>query len=198
MVFPSLNNNIKNAQLVTALKKDFSTLSQATQMIVADNGGSIKGLCADGDQDCLRELYGKYVKDIKSCNQGEYLGNCWHENSGKHAAYQLNGSVISDWDGFLTGGVSVNGGFMRFGMSSNNCSYNPWNALKIANACGSIVIDVNGYTPPNTIGRDIFFFVLLENRIIPLGTSLDNETCSTSSVGRACAGKVLTEGAINY
>lgn len=80
MVIPSLINNIKNAQLVTALKKNYSTLSQATQMIVADNGGSIKGLCEDGDSDCMSDLYGQYTKNIKTCESDASLGTCWHSN----------------------------------------------------------------------------------------------------------------------
>lgn len=198
-VIPSLMNNIKNEQLVAMLKKDYSTLSQATQMIVADNGGSIKGVCSDND--CLRDLYGKYIKELKTCNNGAYIGECWHSNSGTKVAHYLDGTAITGWGPGGSVGVLVDGGFARFGSIASDCDSNlpGWSeSLKNNIGCGSIAIDINGYKAPNVMGRDIFYFAILENRIAPYGTDLDtySSTCNTSGYG--CAAKVLREGAINY
>lgn len=117
-------------------------------------------------------------------------------------AYALSGEKITYWDTDLSVGVNVSGGFMRFGSISKNCSWgmNLSGGEKFNNniVCGSIIVDVNGFTKPNIMGRDIFYFAILENKILPLGTDADTFKCSITSVGRGCAAKVLTDGAINY
>ena len=64
------------------------------------------------------------------------------------------------------------------------------------NQCAMIFTDINGAKKPNVIGRDVFWFVLKENRLEPRGC--DYDFCTNEGIGLGCACKVLREGAMNY
>jgi len=71
------------------------------------------------------------------------------------------------------------------------------------NRCALIWVDLNGAKKPNTIGRDLFFFVIKENGLYPNGCDDDrycdaNSTTGNFGKGYGCACKVLREGAMNY
>lgn len=199
ITIPSMINNINNEKLATSLKKEFSTLSQATQLISNDNGGSLKGLCNDNDNNCLRDWYGRYLKNMKSCDKNASLDICWHNNSGTRIAYWLNGSAVNSWPGSLAVGITADGAFVRYSDVSKDCLNDFYGNLKETIGCGRIVIDVNGFNQPNIVGRDIFYFALLKNRLAPYSIDLTGFTCdTTSSSGQGCTAKVLQDGAINY
>lgn len=197
MVIPSLINSINNEKLVVALKKSYSSLSYATQMIMAENGGTMKGFCADSDNTCARDAFTKYIKEMKKCESGSYLGKCWHENSGEHISKYLNGAVITTWGSGDVAAITADGAFMKFSYTHNNCDGNVVpHPLNNDISCTQITLDTNGFTPPNIVGKDIFRFAVIENKVVPLGSELDAASCT--GVGWGCASKVLTEGVINY
>lgn len=199
LTIPPLVNKINKDQLVTALRKNYAALSAATERIAIDHRGSIKGLC--NDNDCLVDLYRKYLLGLKECESNATLDNCWHSNSGTRTAKYLNGFTVSSWPTAPTGNISATGAMMRFTNITVNCDSDlakSTEKLNETNACGNVMIDVNGFAPPNTIGRDIFHFAILENRLVPYGTANDTFRCTLSSSGYGCAAKVLTENAINY
>ncbi len=72
LTIPTLISNIGDEQNKIAWKKSFAEFSQATMMLANDNGGSLKGLCADGDHTCLKNKILKYFNYTKSCNSGEF------------------------------------------------------------------------------------------------------------------------------
>lgn len=55
-------------------------------------------------------------------------------------------------------------------------------------------LDVNGASPPNIIGRDYY---VTKNGVYPQEIMGDSLNCLTDN-GYGCAGKVLSENAINY
>ena len=80
-----------------------------------------------------------------------------------------------------------------------------------ATYCGYIVIDVNGFKPPNILGRDIFEFQVAPNGIFAIGsmnstngynntnwTTYCNPSSSNSSSGIGCAGRVLIQNVMSY
>jgi len=68
------------------------------------------------------------------------------------------------------------------------------------NAIGRVLIDVNGNKPPNVMGRDVFYFILVNGKgFIPAGSESTARCNSNSgSSGGVCTAKVLREGAMNY
>lgn len=187
ITIPALLNNIQNSQNITALKKFYSDISNATATIKEQNGGTMKQTAE------LNATYANVMKPIKICTSGTSQGNCWHINA--VSWYTLNGNVTG-------AGATINQGFiLNNGMLVNipeqihfpNC--NGSNAsLGVANndGCGWIIVDVNGFNKPNTIGKDIFYFQLLEDRIEPMGGM--NSTIwalNCSSAGFGCAAQYL-------
>ena len=65
-------------------------------------------------------------------------------------------------------------------------------------------VDVNGDKKPNTLGRDVFQFVVTKEKgtLIPAGSGNDSAKCSvddkSKEAGIDCAAKVLSEGKISY
>ena len=57
--------------------------------------------------------------------------------------------------------------------------------------CGILVFDVNGITPPNTWGKDVFGLNILEKGIEPIGKDVDavalKTNCSKNGAGVFCS-----------
>lgn len=57
--------------------------------------------------------------------------------------------------------------------------------------CGMLTFDINGITPPNTWGKDIFGVNILEKGIEPIGKNVDSEIlkkdCSRNGSGAYCS-----------
>ena len=182
---PALMQNTQKQEYVSALKKTYSTLSQATQQIIAEEGSpkSSCETCNDGwaySSDNAYDLYKKYLSRAKDCGSGK---GCF----GKNYKY-MNGAAYpwhwEDNDGLrkmiLSDGTSL---FVQ--SMENNCNND---------ICAIFYVDVNGYKAPNIIGRDVFKFEVKENGLYPDGCSTG--VCRADGWGCAC--KVLREGAMNY
>jgi len=64
----------------------------------------------------------------------------------------------------------------------------------VKNTCGIIWLDVNGKKAPNTFGRDVFAFYVLENEVIP--HPLDD--CKLNSQGWGCSSYIIKNGDMKY
>lgn len=187
ITIPALINNIQNNENITALKSFYSDISNATTTIKQQNDGTMRQTAE------LNATYASVMNVSKICTSATAQGNCWHTNAVDW--YYLNGNVMG-------AGATINQGFiLNNGMLVNipepthypNC--NGSNAsLAVANndGCGWIIVDVNGFKKPDTIGKDIFYFQILKDKVVPMG-GMDSSTwaldCSTTGLG--CADKYL-------
>jgi len=63
-----------------------------------------------------------------------------------------------------------------------------------------IYLDVNGIKPPNTLGKDVFRFIVDFDKNIVRGHSYNksdsfiNSNCSTGGTGEACSEKIIRDG----
>jgi len=59
--------------------------------------------------------------------------------------------------------------------------------------CADIFIDVNGFKPPNTVGKDIFGIRVSDTRVMPYGTAGDEfvGTCVATGTGYGCSAEDL-------
>jgi prepilin-type N-terminal cleavage/methylation domain-containing protein len=190
MTIPGLVQDIQDAQFKIAWKNSFADLSQAITRLRLDNGGNLKGLCGDNDYNCFKNKFAQYVNYTKSCNFNENVeGNCWHY-LGKFK--YMNGVAPKDW-GSEPGLVLNNGSLVKVSFLSKNCTNTSWATIPI---CGFVIVDTNGFSGPNTIGKDIFETYFNENRLMPRGYQGDNTPvsgCVKTGTGLGCAAKYLSE-----
>ena len=191
---PTLINKTNNQEYVSKLKKTYSTLAQATNQIIAEEGSPKNGWVSSGDN--IYKLYKKHLKNVKDCGTGT---GCYSQGTIK----TLKGTVSSDnFDINLKGDykklISADGVQIIFEYISDTCSSS---IVGTNNVCAWIHVDLNGEKKPNQIGRDLFLFALKSNGLFPAGCDNpenSNAKCDTNSQGWGCACKVLREGAINY
>ena len=182
LAVPALIQNTQKQEYVSALKKAYSTLSQAMQEIIAEEG-SPKG---DGgwvkDAESVYNLFKQHLNVLKDCgssagcfNQLGSTANKGYKHLDKSTREYTSHNFNIDAAGrklILADGVQI---FFTSGG-------------------GSMYIDINGEKAPNQFGRDVFYFIIDENGLKPYCSG----GCTNESGGQSCACKILTDGAMNY
>lgn len=193
LTIPTLIQKASDDQNKSAWKKAFSELSQATNRIMTENGGTMKG-ALPSSHTAARDVYLKFLSSIKQCASYETnCGNnfCTYFSSIKQlgsGSYNLFGNCAGAGGGFAT---LSNGSFFLITSSANG-----GNAATCSPYCALIGIDVNGLNPPNVIGKDIYGAFVLEDGLKPYGiTGISgadySNTCISSSSGLGCAAENL-------
>ena len=189
---PNIIQTTEKQEVVSKVKKAYSVLQQATYRIAMEDGVPV------GDYSLMRrgeffDSFSKSVNTIKRCKNGDT--SCF----GKARVVTLNGN---SWeDDYLHNNALVTADGILYSWSSaggNICSNKGLNSDDIQNCIGRFYVDVNGGTPPNIIGRDVFFFVVVNGKgIVPAGAAKTND-CRKQDSGITCAAKVLRDSAITY
>ena len=190
MTIPTLINKTNKQEYVSRLKKAYSTLAQATNRIIAEEGNpraDIGGWATSPE--AVYNMYKKYLNKAKECgastNRGCFSGN-----------YKRMDNVVTSYEGASTryGFILADGTEILVREENrSDCSY--WGTGS-RNVCQYFNVDINGAKGPNALGIDAFAFVLKENGFFPAGCDYDD--CNNSSMGWGCTCKALREGAINY
>ena len=179
---------INSTELRIAWKQTYSVIDSATRSIIMGNSNSAKDLCQENTDsersNCLKDKYLPYIAPLKTCNSGQNDGVCWNSNN---TIKFLNGVTANINN--TAGIMMLSGAQLKFVYSSPNCDNN--------GICGYIMVDVNGFKPPNTIGQDVFLINILEKSIMP-DNSDPNLTCidgntSQQNTGWGCSTKYLYE-----
>lgn len=204
LTIPTLLEDIQDTQFKSAWKKEYSTIYQAVSSIVDDNGGDISGLCLDNHiGNCFLNLLSQKLAFSRNCQANTVRGNCWHnDNIVKNLAggedwVTYNSSVLRS--GFILSDGTL--GIISWGNGDCNTTDGSY-----TNMCGALLIDVNGFKPPNVQGKDIFFITMGSTRIRPRGTQGDwvynnssDHGCSTTSTpayvdaGTGCSAQYLLQ-----
>ena len=184
---PALIQRTQKQEYVSALQKAYSTLSQAANMIIAENGSP---KCNDGGWACsnreVYDLFKKYLNNTKECR--EVKGGCVPQGS-----YKFLGSsyIWLDADNYpvfvMSDGIQV-----MFEGADKNCSFSRDSDNSV---CAYLAVDINGAKQPNRVGRDVFRLVVKETGLYPNGCPSEN---CPNAWGLDCACKVIREGAMNY
>ena len=207
LTIPTLLQNTNQAELKTALKRDFADLSQATLSIKNDLGGSfVNAFPGDwtGSESLKNAFKGKlsYIKECRGTTTwggsgtGASAEGCWH---GANEWQALSGAKLAEET--PSGLILSNGTLMFFISERSNCTLdlNPYGGTY--KRCGFIDIDVNGFKKPNTMGKDIFEFSVTSDTLIPAGAQgffVPEITCIEGSTditnrGHGCTAKYLYE-----
>ena len=185
LTIPSLVQTTKDSQLKSAWKETYSIINQATSRVILNNGGTMLGICTDWDGNCMRDKYLNHLLSIKSCSSSDAVGNCWPNNTKymDNSNFAYNGSPVI---------ILNNGSSLAFAFYYGNCTNTDWQNIPV---CGALNLDVNGLKGPNIMGKDIYGIWIVKDGIKPYGVQGDGyeNTCTTSSLGIACATKYLMQ-----
>ena len=194
LTIPALINNTQNRELQAALKKGYSQLAQALELMKSDLGEDI--LPQNYPAGTFKPIYCKYFKSLKN---GLILGGKPDEDTGGNAmvfenykTYNLSQTVKTDF--FDDGQFILSDGTLIMIENPGGMS-----ARQIY-----ITIDVNGMNKkPNVYGRDLFTFQITnEGKFLPMGApgtgfTDENLYCSKDSNNRlngiGCAAKALSD-----
>ena len=204
MTMPTLIKNINNKDKITALKKAYSILSQATLMAIENNEHSEYWEIVDKDSTNTNKLfsyYKPYLKVLKYCKDKEK--GCW-----VNEVNDLQGNKFHWYDSTQVGANSVSARLTDGMTIAFDVFQTTKGDLGVNTNKPSLVffVDVNGEKLPNTFGKDIFTFVLdaTNGIIIPAGKDNNSKWCTTrdtvpySYAGIDCAAKILNENKISY
>ena len=219
LTISTLFNNYQKQEYSSKLKKFYTTFNEALTNLSSDYG-------CQGDLRCtglfsptsthidLGEAIVKYFQTSKVCSTAANcltkLASDYYDGSGTR--YSLDGGFYK----FITS----DGTAIRLENNRNNCSTQWWSNNKTGHmrqACATVVVDVNGFKPPNAFGRDLFQFYITNEKgplLYPSGgiddgRSANNWWKNTSGEivkcheadkrGAFCAGRVFEEGwQMNY
>ena len=200
MTLPTVINKHQERVTVARVKKFYSVMNQALLFAIKDNGYVNDWSFVEYDEDNVSRS-DKFVSYIKpylhiakfcgsesGCISATYKnlkGTTLGTDYDKHKRYSkmiLNdGSYL--WIRNSIGSDSVN--------SSTECNATD---AGVKNVCRLIWLDINGKKEPNTLGRDVFVFFILKDRIIPHG----NDDCNGKSTGWGCSGYILQHDNMKY
>lgn len=201
MTIPSFRELQQEKATISALKKAYSTLSNAytrasDENCTPDNWGLSSG------SEILNKLK-PYLNIAKDCTDGS--SGCFPAG----VRYMYLNSVGSDspYEGQAYPKLKLADGTLIMGyVASPTCNSSVGNALALKNLCGEFWVDINGYKKPNQFGRDLFKFYLTKYGIFPEGseqetgsyTFANNCKDRSSHIGEACAAWVIYNENMDY
>jgi len=206
LTIPTLLQNTNQAELKTALKRDFADLSQATLLIKNDAGGTLVNAFRNGAGDALdsenfKNAYKGKLNYIKECRGSAANGGvtgggatpegCWHAANTSHF---LDGSLVTDAK-VEPGLILSNGTLVLFEVFKSDFSLPTGDYKRGA----YIFFDVNGFKSPNVFGKDIFTVNVSDDGLIPFGARGYTEPsdpvngCVSGAAGYGCTAKYLYE-----
>ena len=198
MTIPTLINKTNEQKTVVAVKKAYSTVSQAYQKVIAENGEINVSELGNNDSEKTQkmgDMFAKHLSVAKNCGMSTDQ-DCFA--NGDYA--YTNGDVITN--------INNDNNFYKIrltnGMSVVIRSYNKLtlgNNTSLENVIGDINIDINGDKGPNQLGKDYFNnFISQTGLIVPTGTPNDN-ACHISlchEFGQGCSAWVIMKGNMDY
>ena len=205
LTLPSVISKFQNQAYLAALKKSYSTIQNAHLRVVGEYGEPSEwdwyDYLTDKDNSKMIKITDSYARYIV----GRYCGH----TSGGNVTDCIN---IDPNDLKMLNGQSSQGniwygtGTIYHASNHYKLSTGPTLALLFEqNAGGGVhwalihknikilyIIDVNGAKKPNQVGRDIYYFMLKDDKLQPYydGTS----DCNKGGLGFTCAYDVITNG----
>ena len=176
MTLPTLIQKQNDRQIVTGLKKSYSILSQALTKAQLKYGFfetwdlTTEGVTnTGGDAPAkMKEIYERIKPELKVIQECNNKAGCWHKGKSKNLygteigrdsigigkdilIFRLADGINISIDDYTISQINN-----EFGYETNNTRYVFW-------------VDANGDKKPNTIGRDIFPFILTNKGLVPAG-----------------------------
>ncbi len=181
LTIPNLIAKYQEKVHLTRLKKTASELTNAYNLAIAENSSVntwSSGTSMTQHGQALNDVLSKYLKYVKVCEK--YSKACaspaiHNRNGTKYWTtnpfdYYSNGAVKY----FLADGSVIQiKAYVGDGYTSNWCKY-PSNYSHYLYKCGEILVDTNGFKGPNRNGVDVFKFLIMQDKLLPLGAKDDH------------------------
>lgn len=183
MTIPTLLQNQAKKQYVTQLKKAYTAFTQATQLVMIDEGVTkladmnfveASSIISDAEFNKFADKFKTVKKCLQNDTKCDYRFNAQGGiNPDENIDVVATHKFITA-DGILFGfvldaagmGYSCKSGYSAGTYASTN--------KPLDTACMPIIIDVNGPKKPNRSGRDIFYFYILnDGNLYPVGGQSD-------------------------
>lgn len=211
MTIPSIVQQTQKQEYVSSMKKAYSVLSQATNMVISEMGGTpdtwgLRNGATDTNR--IMSYYIPHLLNIKTCKTSDT--SCYYPD----LLLNINGKTSQFYSSY---GENFGDDTFKWTLADGTyLTFNEWSTTQeniIAmfgvdigynngSSQGAFIIDVNGRKKPNQFGRDVFIFVLTNKGLAPAGQDNNSIYCNKSTThgygGMDCAAKVLSEGAMNY
>ena len=200
MTIPALNQKLSDQKNMSMLKKTYSILQQATNLVVSEHETPEYWGMVDDNDDVVTEIYNYYKPYFNMMRECQNSEGCWayptknfdgsvywsaHETSRCQFAFTLVTGVNVLMDIYPANMISTAGDGESFGMG--NINYD----------CLVFWVDVNADQLPNTIGRDIFAYIVTYRGLQPAGLGLDPDSvgdCEAGKKGWMCASRIIRDG----
>lgn len=185
MTLPSMVANYQERQTVTALKKFYSSLSQAYFYAREEYGTPDSWYTDLAEQN--RQAWSNRVLDIMT-EKMKYTKKCYNDKGCfPDVVYKkIDGDNAVNWDN-QSGMAKM---ITSDGMSVLFWSYGP-DGLEnrgtghYKKTYSAVSVDINGFKNPNVFGKDMFSFLIAENGVLPVG-SADSEINGKPSFPKGC------------
>jgi prepilin-type N-terminal cleavage/methylation domain-containing protein len=188
---PSILQNTQRQEYVSKVKKANSVLKQSVYRIALREGLPVADFSSLTDDEFFED-FAKTVNVAKLCTgstRGCFADKTTTLNGSTYNFNTNNALITTDGIAFGWKKASGDGGYCRKGITEED----------EANCIGRFVVDVNGASPPNRYGYDVFFWLAIDKKgIIPAGSGNNSADCKRTNEGSNCAAKVLKESKISY
>ena len=192
LVISSLINTYVESSTVAKVKKGISILGQAKKLAETQNGPIEGWDFADGwSPEAVAQLW-RYLKPhivlAKDCGTSS---GCYQNGS----IYLLNGNLHNrnyETENLFSKFVLNDGSVMW--MRTFDAPKCTGSTDGVTHGCALFYYDVNGSKKPNTIGRDIFAFVMAIDGVYP---NLQTD-CNKDGQGWGCSSYILKNSNMNY
>lgn len=188
LTYGGLTRHANEQKNIVSIKKIYSVLSQVTLFVIKDRDSSIFwGLdqYSQNSSEKAFSYYKPYFRTIRVCSND---AGCW-----RYPSRYLDGRLYMRQSEYYN--------YMFTLADGMNVIINVYPKEVIKKDFGvnvdrpSIVflVDVNGDAFPNTMGKDIFAFVLKKDVIVPGG--MDNAySCNVKGTGLTCTARIIRDG----
>ena len=168
LTIPAVIQKQNEKTTITNLKKAYSILQQA-YLMAQNNDGEMKYWFTGNETIAEKsEIFAQhlkpYFKIIKDCGTKSGCLN-------KECLLSLDGTCYNNFDHnqpTLQKMIINNGMSLFLAVDNISCPNENYNR------CGSIAVDINGKNSgPNRMGKDVFYFKIYQNKILPSGSPND-------------------------
>lgn len=186
LTIPTLINNTNNSSYTAGFLRANKILKEAAVKLMANNAGTMAGIYTSDNE--VRNGFCSVLDCFETCDAGAVSGNCF--SSGFTT---LDGSAYTTDQNTVSAAVLSNGMSLTFDYIDSDS--------------GRILVDINGMSSPNRLGRDVFAFEYDGSRIWvygiaeynPWGASTCNPSATSDTNGIACGGRIIEESnRMNY
>ena len=203
MTIPVLKKHTTQEEYISRVKKAYSSIAQATKLIETQHGeikrwGKLTGSVGEDEESAPNgvtkafEYYSERLNIVQSCTNG--TAGCWTQTK------QLKGSSYGNANNAKKSSIAFQTADGMYWNIFGQTDTNEYGVTKAATDSLVIFVDTNGEKKPNTLGLDVFVFVVNPERgVLPAGSDNNSTNCKDpKSSGIDCAARIIKTGKIDY